>query len=184
MKLMAKLVLVCSLAFFFIYTSAGQNTSESVKKEDRATKKQEKKEKEEANYKILQETAQNQQFVVEFTRINEVPLTGSLNFIKVDGDVVTMQVQTPDILAQNGLGGRTWNGQLSDYKYTPAKELNKPFYVQFNFRTKTTTGPVEITITVSKGGYTTVYMGGNTNIYGDFVVPDDSQIQQGLDMKN
>ena len=193
MKKIVKLLLVGMLSLMFISTYAQESEKELTreqKKAEKELKKKEKEEKEAANWVLLQSLAENRRFVAEFDKVinsqtgEQYVLNSRINFVAVDGDRVVIQFQTHTFLSENGLGGRTIDGTISDYKYNPPKNKNSAIAISFNVQSEHTFRGSNIRITVTEGGVTTISLGSSPNIYGVFVSPEDANINLGVSMWN
>ncbi len=193
MKNVGKLFVIVTLCLLF--TSAYSQESEKKltrqqRKAEKELKKKEKKEKEAADWVLLQSFAENKRFVAEFDKVvnsqtgEQYVLNSRINFVAVNGNRVVIQFQTHTYLSDNGLGGRTIDGTISDYKYIPPKDKNSPIAISFNVASEHTFRGSNIRITVSEGGSTSISLGSSPMIYGVFVSPEDANINMGVKMWN
>ncbi|NQU34088.1 MAG: DUF4251 domain-containing protein [Bacteroidetes bacterium] len=192
MKTTSKLLLMglLSVMFMFSYAQEDVKLTREQKKAEKAIKKKEKEAKEATNWVLLQSLAENKRFVAEFDKVvnsltgEQYILSSRLNFVAVDGDHVVIQFQTHTYLSDNGLGGRTIDGTISDYKYTPPKNSKSPIVISFNVSSEHTFRGSNVRITVTEDGLTTISLGSSPNIYGVFVSPEDANINIGVKMWN
>lgn len=83
-----------------------------------------------ANYQAIDTLLQRKQFVLEADYLqgkygSEIPVTSTLNFIKVDSPLVVLQTGANSSFGYNGVGGVTAEGNISNYKVTKdPKRLN------------------------------------------------------------
>lgn len=191
MKQITKTILLSFMLITFICANA-QEDVKLTKEEQRKAKKEEiKKEKDQqqdANWVLYQKIAQEREFVVEFQRTfnprtgGELILTPRLNFLYVHGDSVIVQFETNQYLSENGLGGRTIKGTISNYKYKAPKDDNKPIFVNFDIIQKFQQRPVNVSITTTKDNVTTITFGTVSSVYGTFLAVDQASINIGVDM--
>ena len=191
MKHKSKVLLLIIFSMLFMFSNAQENTETKTKDQRKAAKAQKKKEKEEketANWVMYQQMAQDRRYVVEFdkatnTRTGEqYVLSRRLNFIALRKDRVVIQVQTHPYLSDNGLGGTTIDGTISNYKYVAPKNDKKPIVISFNVTSKLALRGLNVRITVSKGGMTSITLGSSPTIYGYFLKPEDANINIGVNM--
>lgn len=187
MKQLTKLTLTILLSTIvvFSYSQEDKKKTRAERKAEKEQRKLEEKKKVEAQWVKDQEMAKNQNFIVEFTRVTDnrtgtvYNLTPRTNFIAVNGNRVVIQVETNVYLADNGLGGITIDGDLSDYKYNPPEGKKGTIQVSFNVSSQSTFRGSNVTISVGKEGYTTVTIGSSPMIFGNFVSPEESKITVG-----
>lgn len=191
MKHTTKIILVSIMSILFMFSNAQEDvkmTKKEQRKIEKAELKKEKNEKEDANWLIYQKIAQEKEYVVEFQRTFnpktgvELILTRRLNFLYVHGDSVIIQFETSQYFSENGLGGRTINGIISNYKYVPPKDDKKPIFINFNVTQKFQQRPVNVSITATKDGVTTITFGTISSVYGIFLPVQEANINIGVDM--
>ena len=185
-------IILLSITLMLFMCSNAQEDVKMTKKEERKTEKaklkKEKEKQENANWIIYQKIAQEQEYVVEFQRTfntktgGELILTRRLNFLYVHGDSVIIQFETNQYLSENGLGGRTINGIVSNYKYKAPKDDKKPIFINFDITQKFQLRPVNVSITTTKDGVTTIALGTISSIYGTFLPVQEANINIGVDM--
>jgi len=174
-----------------MFSNAQENTETKTKDQRKAAKDQKKKEKEEketADWVMYQQMAQNRRYVVEFDKVTNTRtgeqyiLSRRLNFIALRNDRVVIQVQTHPYLSDNGLGGTTIDGTVTNYKYVAPKNDKKPIVISFNVASKLALRGLNVRITVSKGGMTSISLGSSPTIYGYFMKPENANINIGVNM--
>ncbi len=159
-------------------------TNEKMTKEQ---KKQERLAHEAANWKLFNSLAQEKLFVIEISSAgNNNSLSPRLNFLYVNQDSAVFQLQSYSQMSNNGLGGFTINGTISNYQYIPPKKKSKPIYIQFNLQSKNRArGMLNINITVYGDGQCNIDMGANANLLqGSFMSPEKSKVLVGTDISN
>ncbi len=191
MKHKSKVLLLIIFSMLFMFSNAQENTETKTKDQRKAAKDQKKKEKEEketADWVMYQQMAQNRRYVVEFDKVTNTRtgeqyiLSRRLNFIALRNDRVVIQVQTHPYLSDNGLGGTTIDGTVTNYKYVAPKNGKKPIVISFNVASKLALRGLNVRITVSKGGMTSISLGSSPTIYGYFMKPEDANINIGVNM--
>ncbi|MBC8321864.1 MAG: DUF4251 domain-containing protein [Bacteroidetes bacterium] len=187
MKPTAKLILVSMLSMLFMFSNAQEDikmTTKNQRKAEKEIKKKEKEEKEAADWLVYQKLAQDRQFVAQIEKINAVPVSRRLNFLLVDGERAVIQFETHTYLSENGLGGRTIDGTIVNYKYTPPKNDKSSIFINYDVSSKFMSGIINVSITVTKSGSSTISIGSASFIYGHFWPIEDSNINIGVDMRN
>jgi hypothetical protein len=194
MKYTTSILLISFFLMLGIVSNAQEDaklTEKQQRKADKEKAKEEKEKKEAADWLIFQKLAEDQTFVVQFETITN-PNTGKvynvsrrLNFLYANGDDVTMQFETATYASENGLGGRTISGTISNYKYSPPKSDNKPIFINFDITSKFNQKNYNISISVYSGGNALVSFGGGVSqINGTFLPIEDASINMGADMRN
>ncbi|MFK5856053.1 MAG: DUF4251 domain-containing protein [Bacteroidota bacterium] len=194
MKYMAKILLLSIFSIMFLISNAQEDERQTEKEQRKAEKekvKKEKKAKEDAEWLVYQKLAKDQTFVVQFEKMTN-PRTGKvyivsrrLNFLYANGENIKIQFETSTYGSENGLGGRTIDGEISNYRYKPPKNDNKPIYINFDITSKFDQQNFNITITVYSGGTALVSFGGGTSdINGTFTAIENASINMGVDMRN
>ncbi len=191
MKSMVKILFTNILLIIVLFSFGQENSGKLTKEQKKAEKtriKKEKEDKQNADWLLIQEIASSKRFVIEFDNFNDAGeqhmLNGRLNFIAVSDEKVVLQLESHPFFANNGLGGVTIDGTISDYKYTPPKNDKKPVYISFNVSAKQAVKASNINITVFNGGTATLTIGSSPSINGDFLAPEKSQIFKGVNMYN
>lgn len=193
MSLISRVLMTGLLSFIFIFSYAQESKKKMTKEERKAEKERVKKEnaeKENADWIKCQDLAQKKQFIIEFNRFTN-PRTGEtimlndrLNFVVINKNKIVFQVESPYHLANNGLGGVTFDDGFDGYKYTPPKNEKKPFVISFNLIGKNSIKATKIFISVYNDGKAIVTFGDSPNIYGIFKPIDESKIVVGANMRN
>ena len=177
---------------FFLMLSAVSNAQEDAKlsekqqrKVDKAEKKKEKEAKEAADWLVYQKLAEDQTYVIQFNKIGVNLVSRRLNFLYANGDDVIIQFETATYASENGLGGKTISGTISNYKYSPPKNDKKPIFINFDITSKFNQKNYNISITVYTGGTALISFGGGVSqINGTFLAIEDASINMGVDMRN
>lgn len=191
MKHIVRIILLSMFSMLFMFSNAQEDvklTKKEQRKAEKAKKKKEMEDKEAADWLVYQKLAQNQQYVIEFDKFSN-PRTGEqyvlsrrLNFLYAKVDRIIIQIETSTYLSENGLGGRTINGVISNYKYKPPKSDKKPIFINFDVTTKLSARKINVSITINKGGMATLSFGSGPNIYGIFIPVNEANINVGVDM--
>jgi len=176
----------------FLMTSLFSNAQEDVKlteKQQRNAEKEkskkEKEEKEDAQWLVFQKLAEEQTYVVQFDKIGVHLVSRRLNFLYTNGEDVVIQIETSTYASENGLGGKTISGTISNYKYSPPKKKNKPIFINFDITSKFNQKNYNISISVYSGGTALISFGGGVSqINGTFLPIEDASINMGVDMRN
>jgi len=188
MKYISKILLVSMFSFFVLFLSAQDDTNMNSRQKRKAEKEKQKKEKEEkdaADWLIYQKLAANKTYAIQFDRIVNTPVSKRLNFLYVNGNRVVLQFETNSYWSENGLGGRTFDGVISNYKYKAPKNKNKPIYISFDMTSKFDQQQFNISITVYGSGSSQISLGGGTaSVYGNFLPIEEANINIGNDMRN
>ncbi len=161
--------------------------AQATKKQIREQKKQERLAQEAASWQLYKGLAEEKLFMIEINRAgNNNSLSPRLNFLYVNQDSAVFQLQSYSQMSNNGLGGFTINGTISNYQYTPPKKKNKPIYIQFNLQSKNRArGMLNINITVYGDGQCNIDVGANAELLqGSFMSPEKSKVLVGTDMSN
>jgi len=182
------------LISFFLILSMASNAQEESKltekqqrKADKEKEKLEKKEKEAADWLVYQKLAKEQTFVIQINKIGTTLVSRRLNFLYANGEEITIQLETSpfSMNSENGLGGRTINGTISNFKYEPPKNDKKPIFINFDITSKFNQKNYNISISVYTGGTALISFGGGVSqIYGTFSAIEDASINMGVDMRN
>lgn len=193
MKLTYKVLLSGLFLFAAIFSYAQDSEKKMTKEEKKAEKariKQEKVDKENADWLLFQDLAQKKKFVVELNKVTDNKtgkqyiLSPRLNFVALNDNKVILQLESNSFLSTNGLGGTTIAGSIDDYQYAPPKNDKKPLVVSFNVIEKNYNRSTNVFITVSKGGNSVIQVGNSPNFYGTFKTRGESNIFVGADMNN
>ncbi len=171
------LVLVFTTLCLISYSQEEVKSKEEQRKEAKERKKAEKKHKEETQWAEFQSLASEKEFIVELVQTTNRNLSPRTNFIAVSGDTVVVQFDTHPYFANNGLGGKTIYGTVSDYSYSPPAGKRGTIQVSFNITSENTFRGKNIQISVGKDGYTQVLFG--TTFRGNFKSLEESEAMLG-----
>ena len=165
----------------YAQTEGGKKTKAERKSEKERLKK-ENQIKENARWVLIQEKAESREFVIEIERVGNNAVSKRLNFVSVRNNRVIIQFETSSYSSENGLGGVTFDGTIANYKYTSAKNDNKPLYVCFDASINGTSRDIRVFISVTKSGRAVVTYNSGTENQGFFMPPDEANIIIGVDM--
>lgn len=186
MKHTIKIILLGIFSMLFMLSNAQEDvkmTAKEQRKAEKAKKKKEKEEKEAADWLVFQKLAQERKFVIELNELGNSFVSRRLNFLYVNGEDIILQFELNQYIfyAENGLGGRTVEGKISNYKYKPPKNDKKPIFINFDIKTKLDQQGGNISITIYQGGIATVSFGSGKGI---FLPVEEANINIGVDMWN
>ena len=193
MNVIQRLLIVTILCVSVVSGYAQDDNKKLTKEEKKAEKalqKKQKKEKEAAEWVLLQSFAENSMFVVEFDKFidsrtgKQYVISSRINFLALAGDHVVIQLQTHQYYADNGLGGRTIDGTINNYVYTPPKNEKSPIVISFSVSSEHSFRGTNVRITVTEGGATTISLDSLPPFYGRFLSPNDANINIGVKMWN
>ena len=188
MKYTISILLLSFFLMLGMVSNAQEDTKLTEKQQRKANKEKAKKEKEEkeaADWLFYQKLAEDHTFVIQFDKIGTQLVSRRLNFLYANGDDITIQFETSNYASENGLGGRTINGTISNYKYSPPKNDNKPIFINFDITSKFNQKNYNISVSVYSGGTALISFGGGVSqIYGTFLAIEDASINIGVDMRN
>ncbi len=165
-------------------------TQELSKKEQKQLEKELKKEQkaEEAAQKaqIVEVMVHYQRFVLEANTLrdkrgNSVQVSANLNFIASDSITGVIQVGSNTYIGDNGVGGVTVEGSISDYKYT-VNEKSGSYSISYYLRTPV--GSYDIRMNASPDGradasVSSTTWGDKLNYSGFLVPPAMSRVYKG-----
>jgi len=173
------------MLFMYSYTQEDTNMTKDQRKAEKEQKKKEKEEKNAADWLAYQKLAQDKEFVIRFDKVANRVVSQRLNFLYADGENIILQFETNDYLSENGLGGRTINGTISNYKYKPPKNDKKPIYINLDITSKFDQKNFNISITIYGGGTAIISMGSGVSVINGFISPiEGANINMGVDMRN
>jgi hypothetical protein len=160
-------------------------------REDKKTKKEIRKAEERArhekNLDLFRDWIDNRDFIILTDNISGrygaiYNLQPSVNFIKVEGDEITIQTSQPHQVGSNGIGGLTTEGPITSMKVL-TNEQNEPISVLINFTTPAL-GPGTVNIHVNGSGNASAYIRGNwgrmATFRGEFANSDSTNIFEGM----
>lgn len=131
------------------YMAFSQDFSHDTKM-TRKEKKEARKTELYANYQAIDTLLERKQFVLEADYLqgkygSEIPVTSTLNFIKVDSPNVILQTGANTAFGYNGVGGVTAEGNIVNYRIS--KDPKRLSYVVF-FTTTTGIGTYDIVLRI------------------------------------
>lgn len=181
-----KQFIIFLIAFLLAAPAFSQELSN---KEQRKLQKQLKKEQqaEEAakTAAVVGLMVEYQRFVLEADQLrdkrgNTVNVSPSINFIACDSINGVIQIGSNSYVGQNGVGGITVEGPISNYKYT-TNEKNGTYNVSYNVRS--TVGHYDVRMTVFSNGRGDATVSstwpGQLNYIGNLVPPSISKVYKG-----
>jgi hypothetical protein len=121
------------LAIAFCMISLRSNSQDA--KLSRQEQKEARQAEKQLNFQAIDTLLQNKGFIIEANTLQNasgdiINVTPSLNFIKVDSDNAVLQTGSNISIGDNGVGGITTQGRISQYKI--GKNIKKlTHYVQF-----------------------------------------------------
>lgn len=176
--------LAISISLLFAFVIFNPLYSQDIK-QDKETRKQEKKEQIQREYQITKSVLESKQFVLEARWLGNqygerIPVTSNINFIMVDSSRAVIQVGSNSGLGSNGVGGITTDGQLTSWELNSNDKKNS-----FNLRMNITTnlGMYDVLMNISADGNATATLKGLRRgqlVYTGSIVPmADSYVYQG-----
>jgi hypothetical protein len=113
-------------------------------------------------YEQMLQLVESRKFVLEADYLSDskglrIPVTSNLNFILVDSARGVLQVGSNAGMGSNGVGGVTAEGDVQRWRVT-TNEKRKSISVDYTLLTHT--GPYDVMLFVSPGGYTTGWISG------------------------
>ena len=144
---------------FAVMVSLTAFTQELNRKEQRKLEKELKKEQKatEAAQKAEVVTAmvELQRFVLEANTLrdkrgNSIPVSSNINFISADSISGVIQVGSNTYIGQNGVGGITVSGSISEYRFT-RHERSGSYNISYMLRTPV--GSYDVQMTARPDGY-------------------------------
>ena len=179
---MKNLAITISLLFSFVFS--GSIYSQDII-QDKATRKQEKKEEIQRNFAHMRTLLESKRFVLEADWLgnqygDRIPVTSTINFIMVDSSDAVVQVGSNYGLGYNGVGGITADGPMTTWELDTNAKKNS-FYLRMNIMSKI--GAYDISMNVTADGYATATLTGLRRgklIYTGSIVPiQKSYVYQG-----
>ncbi|MCF8226797.1 MAG: DUF4251 domain-containing protein [Bacteroidales bacterium] len=182
--------LLCLLFVGVISISAiAQDTSKMSKREQRKLLREERRleaaEAREQQAKLVALMMKTNAFVLEANMLfdkygQSTPVSPSINFILVDSLYGVIQVGSPMYLGQNGVGGVTVEGSVSNYEMS--KNEKKGTY-QVNYLLRSPVGSYDVSMNVSPSGHADARVNGNFSgqlrYSGRLVPPAETRVYQG-----
>lgn len=173
------------LATFFTLPAASVTAQQEQKRQEKIEKREQRKEERKKNKEKLLSLVEEKSFVIEANTIygrymNRHEVLPSTNFVKIEGDQVTIQSASDSGPGYNGLGGLTVNGTITRYEI---KENKGSLYLQVHF-TNVVPGHSMLNINISPNGFATARIndnrGGRATFQGNVVHPDNSRTFEGM----
>jgi hypothetical protein len=151
---------------------------------DRQSRKEAKKERQEKKQRMTADMMENLSFVLEANYIdnnrgNRFIVNPTLNFLKVDKDMVTIQIGNNRGIGHNGVGGITAVGRISSFDL--GKRKNNGYTLNLNVLTSI--GHYDITMHVGPNGNASATLSGirpgRITYSGDIVSLEASRVYKG-----
>ena len=166
-------------------------SQELSKKEQKQLERQLKKEQQAAEAankaEIVSAMVEYQQFVLEAyslkdKRGNLINVSSNINFVAVDSLQGVIQVGSNTYIGYNGVGGVTFEGDISNYKYIP-HERSGSYTISYYLRTPV--GSFDVRMTAYSDGRATAdvsstTLGGRLTYNGYLVPPGVSRVYKGF----
>lgn len=182
-------IFLLAIMFFFSVDAAMAQSDKLSKKEqrklERAEKKRLKNEERQRQQEQLMSLVEEQNFVLEATTIfgrynDRYEVMPNTNFVKVDGNKVTVQTSNNFHVGYNGLGGITINGTITDYKIMPSKNNTVSVLIYFN---SPVLGHSSLNLNISADGLARAMVvdnrGGRATFQGQMFDLENSRIFEG-----
>jgi len=183
-----KKIITVAVALLIALTAFSQD-QELSKKEKKKLEKELKKEQEakdaEMKSQVVALMVEYQRFVLEADRLrdskgNQVQVSSTINFIANDSITGVIQIGSNSYVGQNGVGGITAEGPVSNYKFT-FNEKSKSYNVSYNLRA--TLGNYDVRMTIFSDGRADATVSstwpGQLNYSGYVVPPNQSRVYKG-----
>ncbi len=154
-------------------------------KETRKERKKAKAEKYEQLYQNTKNILESKEFVLEAHYLGNkygqrIPVSSSINFIKVDSSEAVLQIGSHTGVGYNGLGGITTDGRITAWELNKNDKKNN-FNLSMNVMTSL--GNYDIFMNISADGYTTARVhdlrGGQLTYTGNIIPQGNSQVYEG-----
>lgn len=182
-----KIFLLLGVFLFTVETGMAQSDKKEQRKIERAEKKRLKKEERARKQEKLVSMVQDQTLVLEATTIfgrymDRYEVMPNTNFVKIEGDRVTIQTANNFHVGYNGLGGITINGTIRDYLVKTSKD-NSSVSVVIQF-TSPVMGHSTLNLNLQPGGLSTAMVvdsrGGRATFQGQVFDLEDSRVYEGM----
>jgi hypothetical protein len=164
-----------------------QKTSKDAKKEAVQKKKAKKAAETDSLFRITDSLLTSRKFVLEAqflknSKGTRVHVTPDLNFISVDSLAGIIQIGTPQRTGNNGVGGVTEQGRISNWNVTK-NDKKKNFFLTMTVQCKF--GVYNISVNISYDGYSTATLsgmnkGGTLDFEGNLVSREASSVYKGM----
>lgn len=127
-------------------------------------------------YERMEQILENRDYVLEAQYLsdrygNRVPVSSTINFIKVDSTEGIIQVGNHSGIGYNGVGGVTADGNITNYELK-TNEKRKTFFIQMTVMTSI--GTYDVHMSVGADGYATATLSGMRGgklDYSGYIVP-------------
>ena len=170
--------------------SAGlaQDSPKAERKLKRAAKKEARALALIENKERILELIADRTFVIEATTLfdrfqNRYEVSPNVNFIMVSGEQGVVQFGFNHLVGFNGVGGLTFDGNLSGFKVLNSKPKG-PVTISTNLTAPGLLGAATLNMTIYNDGRATATIigsfGSRLTFAGNFYHPDDSYVYQGL----
>lgn len=179
-------ILLLVMAFFFSFDSVmAQSDKKEQRKMERAERKIQKAEEKKRKQEFVLELVKDQNFVIEANTVSgryvsRFAVHPGTNFVKIEGDRVTVQTANNWGFGYNGLGGITINGNIKDYKVITNKKNNTSVLIEF---TSPLFGLSTLNLHFQESGFASAMMvdnwGRRVTFQGQFFPLEDSRIFEG-----
>lgn len=182
-----KIILLIGVFLFSVEAGMAQSEKKEQRKIERAEKKRLKEEARKQNLEQLQALVEDQTYVLESNAIfgrnmNRYEVSPNTNFVKIEGDQLTVQTASNFHFGYNGLGGITINGSIQEYKIYSAKKNNSiSVLIQF---TSPVLGHSSLTLDIQPNGTARAMVrdnwGGRVTFQGQMVDLENSRVFKGM----
>ena len=160
---MKHIAIILLHVIFLGMASAGQMTNKPLNfnqylEQDKSAKKAEAEKK----FRRMEQILENREFVLEADYLSNqygsrVPVTSTLNFIKVDSTAGVIQIGSNSGMGYNGVGGITADGNITKYDLD-INEKRKTFFIQMTVMTSI--GTYDVSMSVGPDGYANATLSG------------------------
>lgn len=185
MKTMIILTTICIIAVSS-FAQEPELSRREMRKLERELKKEQQAEEAARKREIVDLMVEHRRFVLEADRLrdkrgNTMIVSPTINFVAADSVSGVLQIGSNYYVGQNGVGGITVEGSISDYEYSRNKR-NESYYVSYNLRTPTGTYDVRMTVFPEGRADATISSSwpGQLNYSGHLVPPSLSRVYKGM----
>lgn len=160
-----RIIKIAGLLFLMSFLGISLISNSQDVKPDRTSRKEARKIEMETNFHVLDSLLQSGQYVLEADFLqgkygDMVPVTSTLNFIKVDGSKGVLQTGSDTRQGYNNVGGVTAEGNIIGYKVV---NDNKRLSSTVTFTILTQIGTYNILMTVSADNNASATISGSTS---------------------
>lgn len=185
---MNKLKIILILISFLVSVDMGfaQARERSDRQLEKAEKKRIRQEEKEKQKEEVFSLVKNQHFLMEITSLRgkysyQQQVSPNVNFIKVEGDQLTLQTAGGFHPGYNGLGGITLHGRITSLEVlNPDDDNNIALLIHY---TSTVLGSSTLSVNINADGYANARVsdnwGGRATFYGRLVDPDENRVFEG-----